>query len=270
MPVVVPRDPPPLYSWEVLPGLYPTLPPPRRPRVRMRRMAEVALIAVAVLAVVLGGFLAALGTEAPAAGSYAVSGTVFDQTPGGGLLPAVGATVVVTDESSTKLVEQTSATGRFSFTSVPTGGVTLNITQPGYTAVSLVTFASSVYDAGTTGLSVTLTPGSTTNVTTVALSPFSDLESFLASIGSGVILLGLVAIVGGIAAVVTARSDRPAVGVVGGAAGVLAPVALYFLALGGVFPTLLTGSAVLAAVGAFAATTRTFEIYQLGPESRGS
>jgi hypothetical protein len=146
------------------------------------------------------------------------------------------------------------------------GGITLNITQPGYAPVTVVTFASTVYDAGTTGLSVTLTPGGSANSTTVALSPFSDLESFLASIGSGVVLLGLVACVGGFAAVVTARSDRPAVGVVGGAAGVLAPVALYFLALGGVFPELVTGAAVLATVGAFATTTRALEIFQLGPE----
>jgi len=233
-------------------------------------MAEVALIAVAVLAVVLGGFLAALGTEAPASGSYAVSGTVFERVAGGGVLPAVGASVVLTDESPTHQTVLTSASGGFSFSGVPTGGISLNITQPGYAAVSLVTFASSVYDAGTTGLSVTLTPGSSANVTTLALTPFPDLESFLASIGSGVLLLGLVAVVGGVAAVVTARSDRPAVGVVGGAAGVLAPLALYFLALGGVFPTLISGSAVLAAVGAFAVTTRTFEIYQMGPESRGA
>ncbi|MGC2360173.1 MAG: hypothetical protein WA691_07740, partial [Thermoplasmata archaeon] len=32
VPAVVPRDPPPLYSWEVLPGLYPALPRPRVPR----------------------------------------------------------------------------------------------------------------------------------------------------------------------------------------------------------------------------------------------
>jgi len=231
-------------------------------------MAEVALIAVAVLAVVLGGFLALLGTEAPASGSYDVNGTVFERTVNGLTIPAIGATVVLTDEGPTALIQHTSGSGQFSFSGIPTGGITVNISQSGYAPVSVVTFASSVYDAGTTSLSVTLTPGTSSNGTTVALSPFPNLESFLASIGSGVVLLGLVAVVGGIAAVVTARSDRPAVGVVGGAAGILAPVALYFLALGSIFPAVISGSAVLAAVGAFAVTTRTFEIYQMGPESR--
>ena len=233
-------------------------------------MAEGALIGVAVIAVVLGGFLAALGAEAPAAGSYVVSGTVLEEAPGGGTLPAFGATVTLTDESPIAVVQHTSASGAFSFTDVPTGGISLNITLPGYAPVTVVTFASSVYDAGTTGLSVTLVPGSSANGSTVAMSPFPDLESFLASIGSGVVLFGIVALVGGFAAVVTARSDRPAVGVVGGVAGILAPLALYFLALSGVFPELIAGAAVLATLGAFVATTRTFEIVQVGPESRKS
>ncbi|MGC2788982.1 MAG: hypothetical protein WA547_02845, partial [Thermoplasmata archaeon] len=48
VPAVVPRDPPPLYSWEVLPGLYPALPRPRVPRWRARRAAAAALLVVAV------------------------------------------------------------------------------------------------------------------------------------------------------------------------------------------------------------------------------
>jgi len=270
VPVVVPRDPPPLYSWEVLPGLYPTLSPPRRPRVRLRRMAEVALIGVAVVAVVLGGFLTVLGAEALTPESYVVSGTVFEMGPGGASTPASGATVVLTGEGTTMQTEVTSLSGAFSFSNVPAGGITVNVSLSGYSPVSVETFASSVYDAGTTDLSITLSPGSATQGTTVALSPFPDLESFVASIGSGVVLLGLVAVVAGVAAVVTARRDRPAVGVVGGVAALLVPVALYFLALGGVFPTIIAGTAVLAGFGAFATTTRTIEIFQVGPESRTS
>ena len=268
MPVVVPRDPAPLYSWEVIPGLYPALPLPRRPRVRMRRLAQAALVGVAVLAVVLGGILAVLGTEATAPGTYVVSGTVDLQLPGGGTIPASGATVVLTDEKPGKVVQRTSSSGGFSFSGAPVGGISLNVSAAGYAPVTVVTFASSIYDAGTTGLIVTLVPGTSANGTTVALSPFPDLESFLASIGSGVALLAIVAVVGGVAALVTARSDRPAVGVVGGSAGLLAPLALYFLALGDVFPTLIVGTAALGALGAFAATTRTLEIFQIGPDSR--
>jgi hypothetical protein len=269
LPVVVPRDPPPLYSWEVLPGLYPALPMPRRSRIRVRRLAQGALVGVAVLAVVFGGILAVLGTEASAPGSYTVSGTVLRQS-GGTDLPAFGATIVLTVDGGHRQVETVLASGAFSFSNVSVGGISLNISEPGYAPVDVVTFASTIYNAGTTGLSITLVPGGPDNATTIALSPFPDLETFLASIGSGIVVFGIVALAGGSAAVVTARANRPAVGVVGGAAGVLAPVAFVFLALDGAFPMLTAGTAVLAAFGAFAATTRAFEIFQVGPESRGA
>lgn len=265
VPVLVPRDPPPLYSWEVLPGLYPALPPPRRPRVRMRRIAQAALVGVAALAVLLGAVLGVLGAEALGAGSYAVSGVVFEQTAHG-TFPATGATVVLSNDAGQTTVLHTGPSGTFAFSGVTPGGISLNITLPNYAPVTVATFASPVYNAGTTGLSVTLVPGTSSNATTDMLSPFPDLESFVASIGSGVALLGIVAVAGGAAAVITGRSDRPAVGVVGGAAGVLSPLALYFLALSGVFPVLVVGTAVVAALGAFAATTRTLEILQVGPE----
>ena len=233
-------------------------------------MAQAALIGIVVLAVVLGGLLSVLGAEALTPESYSVSGTVWEEVPGGGSIPAPAATVILTDERSSGVTESTSPTGTFSFSNVPAGGIALNVSLSGYGPVTVNTFASSVYNTGTTGLSITLSPGSSGNGTTVALSPFPDLESFLASVGSGVVLLGIIAIIGGIAAVITARSDRQAVGVVGGSAGVLAPVALYLLALVGVFPAVVFGAAVLAALGAFAATTRTLEIFQVGPESRTS
>jgi len=268
VPVVVPRDPPPLYSWEVVPGLYPALPSPRRPRVTLRRLAQVALVSVAAIAVVLGGVLAVLGAEALGPGSYVVSGTVLEGGSGGGGVPASGATVVLTTDGGQEVVQHTGANGVFSFSHVPVGGISLNVTLPEYAPATVTTFASAVYSTGTTGLTVTLVPGSLGNGTTTALSPFPDLESFVASIGSGVALLGIVAVFGGVAAVVTARSDRPPVGVVGGAAGLLAPAALYFLSIGGIFPMLTAGTAVLAAFGAFAATSRTVELFQVGPESR--
>jgi len=270
VPVVVPREPPPLYTWEVVPGLYPPLPPARRPRVSLRRMAQVALVGVAAVAVALAGVLVVLGDQALGPGTYTVSGTVAESGPGPHYGPALGATVVLTTDSGQMLFSRTGPGGTFSFSNVPAGGISLNVSAPSFAPVTVETFASPVYNAGTTGLSVTLVPGGLANGTTTTLSPFSDLESFLASIGSGAVLLGMVAVLGGVAAVLTRRSDRPAVGVVGGAAGVLAPAALYFLALGGLFPVVTVGMAFLAAFGAFAAATRTVEILQVGPESRTS
>ena len=265
---MVPRDPPPLYSWEVLPGLYPALPVPRRPKVRVRRLAQGALVAIAVVAIALGATLAVLGNEATTPAYYTVSGTVYEQVGVGGTTPASGATVTLTTDGGSRVVETTTFSGAFSFSRVPVGGISVNVTAPGYAPVTITTFASTVYNTGTSDLSVTLVPGTAANGTAVALSPFPDLESFLASVGSGVVLLGIVAAAGGLAAWVTGRSDRPAVGVVGGSAALLAPVALYFLALGGIFPEVVVGEAVLAALGAFTATVRTMTIVQVGPESR--
>ena len=265
VPVVVPRDLPPLYSWEVIPGLYPALPSPRRPRVRVRRMAEVALVVVAVLAVGLAGAFAVLGWEALGPASYPVSGTVLEQN-GFREVAAVGATVTLTVNGGASTSTSTDLNGHFAFTNVGPGGIALNVTAPGFAPVTLLTFDSPVYATATTGLTVVLVGGSVSNATTVSLSPFPDLETFVASIGSGVALLGIIALIGGWAAVVTARSNRPAVGVVGGAGGLLAPVALYFLSIGGIFPYLLGVTAALAAAGAFATTARCLEIYQVGPE----
>ena len=265
VPVVVPRDLPPLYTWEVLPGLYPALPPPRRPRLRVRRMAQVALAVVAALAVVLASAYVVLGAEALGPATYDVSGTVMEQKSSQDV-PAVGATVLLTVNGGSPDRVLTGTDGSFAFSKVAAGGISINVTQPQYAPVTVDTFASPIYGTGSTGLSILLVPGNASNGTTRVLTPFSDLETFLASIGSAAALLGIVAILGGWAAIVTGRSDRPAVGVVGGAGGILAPVAIFFLSLGSVFPDLIAGSAALAAVGAFAVATRSLEILQVGPE----
>ncbi len=78
VPVVVPRDPPPLYSWEVLPELYPPLPPPRRSRWRAQRVVAFVLVAVAIVAIALLGALAGYGVEANAPAHYPVNGVVVE------------------------------------------------------------------------------------------------------------------------------------------------------------------------------------------------
>jgi hypothetical protein len=265
VPVVVPRDLPALYSWEVLPNLYPTLPRPRIPRWRARQAAAGALLGVVLLAGVFGGVLAYYGLAALSPGSYAVNGTVDRELPGGATAPAAGATVTLTQEGGRTLLGVVAADGSFSFSSVPTGGISLNVSLAGYAPVTVDTFASPVYDAGTTGISVTLAMGGLGNSSTVSLSPFTSLEGLLASIGSGIALLGLVATVAAVAAVLTLRQDRPAVGVVGGGAGLLAPLALYLLTLATAFPALVDASALLAGFGGFALALRAVELGQTGP-----
>ena len=267
--VVVPRDPPPLYSWEVLPGLYPALPPPKVPRWRPRRAAAFALVATAVIAAVLAGFLAYYGVEAQAAGSFRISGTIDATLSNGVTVPASDARVLLTTEGNQSTVEYTGPTGDFAFDGVPTGGVTLNITLAGYSPVDVQSFVSTIYSSGNTGIQVTLSPGGPSNGTTLALSPFPDLETFVASIDSGVVLLFLAAGVAGGAAAITLRSDRPAIGIVGGGAGLFAPIALYFLALGPVFPTLVGISSIVAGLGTFCLAIRAGELARYGTTDLG-
>jgi len=264
VPVVVPRDPPPLYTWEVLPGLYPALPRPRVPKWRVRRAAAVALVVVAVVAAGLTAGLAYAAWYANQPATFTVNGTVFHAS-GGTDVPLAGAVVTLTNDVNQSTSQTTGFDGSFSFTGVREGGVALNVTATGYAPVTVWTFASLVYAAPTTGLGIVLTPGSAANGSTVTLSPFPDLEQFLASVGAGAVLLGIVALVAGFAAVVTLRSDRPAVGVVGGAAGLLAPLALVYLSLATALPLVMEVTAVTAGAGAFVLAMRVVQIAQTGP-----
>lgn len=263
-PVVVPRDPPPLYSWEVVPGLYPPLPRPRVPRWNPRRAAVAALVGVVLLTLVFASAFVYLGLAAGSSGTFAVSGTVY-RSLGSGVVPAAGATVVLTKDSGGQLETTTLADGSFAFSGVPSGGVAINISLPAYVPVIVSTFVSSVYDAGTTGLTVTLTPGPSGTPTAISLSPFANLESFLASVGVAAVLFAAVAAVAAAAAWGTRRQDRPALGVVGGAAGLLAPTVLYLLEIGTAFPLLTAATAAVAGFGAFALALRTVELARTSP-----
>jgi Carboxypeptidase regulatory-like domain len=264
VPVLVPRDLPPLYSWEVYPGLYPPLNRPRVPRWRARRAVAAALLAVAVLAAALAAVLVYDGYDASRPASFMVDGTV-EHAVAGVVQPFPGATVALTNDAGHRTSLLTASDGSFSFSNVPPGGVTVNVTAPGYSPQTLTTFVSVVYVTQTTGLVIFLSPGGAANASTVSLAPFPDLEQFLASIGSGAVLLGIIALVAGFAAVATFRQDRPAVGVVGGAAGLLAPLVMFYLSMSMVFPLLEDLSAVLAAAGSFTLALRAIQMAQTGP-----
>ncbi len=265
VPVVVPRDPPPLYSWEVLPGLYPTLPRPRAPRWQARRVAATGLVGIVVLAAAFAGILTYYGVAATGPATYTVSGTVYAESISGSERPAAGASVTIDEENGGTQVADTGIGGGFSFSSVPSGGMALHVALGDYEPGTVSTFASPGYDAGTSSIAVVLVPVGYGNSTNASLTPFPDLESFLASIGTGVVLLGLVAVIALVAAWLTLRADRPALGVIGGAAGLTAPIALYLLALGYAFPVVLTATTVLAAFGGFTLAVRAIDIGQVAP-----
>ncbi|MCI4372478.1 MAG: carboxypeptidase-like regulatory domain-containing protein [Thermoplasmata archaeon] len=261
VPVVLPRDPPPLYSWEVIPGLYPYLPTPRVPRWRASRAAAGALVSVAIIAAVLAGTLGYYAVAATVPASFSVSGTITLQ-PSGGSNPyaAIGALVVATDEAGHNYSTSSGIDGAFVLNHLPTGGIAVNVSFPGFAPETVDIFLSSVYSAGSSELDVTLVAGNVSNGTLGSVTPFVNLETFVAAIGGGVVLLGLVAAIAGAAAILTLRSDRPALGVVGGGAGLFAPLALVFLDLGDPFPILLVASALVAAIGGFALGIRAIEM----------
>jgi hypothetical protein len=263
VPVVAPRDLPPLYSWEVYPGLYPELPRPRVPRWRLRPAAAAALVIVAVASAGIAGGLLFAGWDADQPAHYTISGTVVSGTAGGG--PVAGARVTLTNDAGQNTSALTGFDGAFSFSNVPEGGVALNVSATGYAPATLYAFVSNVYATQTTGLEIPLSPGTVSNGTSIALTPFPDMEQFLASVGAAAALLAMIALVAGFAAVATIREDRPAIGVVGGAAGLLSPLALVYLSLSSALPVLIDTTAVTAAAGAFVLALRALQLAQTGP-----
>ncbi|HXW66286.1 MAG TPA: carboxypeptidase-like regulatory domain-containing protein [Thermoplasmata archaeon] len=264
VPVVAPRDPPPLYTWEVMPGLYPALPSPRLPRRRSGRPIAVTLIAIAVVAAALAGVLAYDGWLAVQPASFAVAGTV-EHAENGLLVPIAGATVRLTNDANQSTSLTTGLNGGFAFAGVPPGGVSLNVSAVGFSPVTVTTFVSSVYAAPATGLMVELSPGGANNGTAVALAAFPDLEQFEAALGSGAVLLAIVTVVAGAAAVATDRDERPALSVVGGAAGILSPFVLFYLSLSNVFPLLTLATAALAGAGTVVVGVRAARLAETGP-----
>jgi hypothetical protein len=261
VPVVVPHDPPPLYTWEVLPALYPYLPTPRVPRWRATRAAATALVCVAITAAILAGVLGYYAVAATAPASFTVTGTVqLQPNPQENPFPAIGALVVATDEAGRNVSTTTGFDGTFTIGGLPTGGIALNVSYAGYSPLTLDIFLSTVYSAGANGVDVTLTSGNNSTGTLGSVTPFVNLETFVAAIGGAIVLLGLVAAIAGAAAILTLRSDRPALGVVGGGAGLVAPFALVFLDLGNPFPILLVASALVAGFGGFALGIRAIEM----------
>lgn len=252
VPVVVPRELPPLYSWEVVPGLYPHLAIPRRPRWRSGAVASVALAIAAVLAATVAGILAVEGYVASEPARYTVSGTVYDCPEGPFVCPIDGAAVVLSVNGNDYASAVTGVNGAFRFPNVPNGGLELNVTAPGFGPTNVYTFASRSYSTGTEGLGVEMFAGSADNVSVDTLTPFGDLTTLLAYVGSGAVLAGMGAVAAGAAAVLVRRPGGGVPGVIGAGAAIAVPGVLFLLSVTDVYPEAAYVAAVAGGVGGFA------------------
>ena len=252
VPIVAARDPPPLFTWEVFPSVYPSLPVPRAPGARLMTVVGLALIAATLLLAGLAGFLVWNGVQAVGPGSFSLHGTVV-HGPGAGQ-PIAGATVNVSGESGMHALVVTNSSGQFLIRGIPAGGVFVNVSAPGYNTVLVEVFLSSIYvsTSPSSALVVTLTASTGPTSTTVVPSPFPTLENLLASLGSAAVLLGIAGAIAGLGARAALRRGRVTHAVVGGAAALVAPAALFALGETVVFPYLELPTVVLAAVGALA------------------
>lgn len=237
-PVLAPRDPPPLFSWEAYPNLYPALPPPRRAGPAMRRLTVGTLLATTVLLLGLAGFLLWGGAAALGPGHFTLSGTVAGST--GAAIP--GATVSLRSEAGYNETVLADATGGFRFAGIPTGAAVLNVSAPGFQTVNVDLLFSPTYTATGAGpdgqVAVTLQHGPANPPSQVLVSPFANLETLVASLFSATVLLALAGAVA-VAGTVSARQGRrPIVATAASAGAIAAPVALVLLGATAVFPLL--------------------------------
>lgn len=264
MPVVPPTNPPPIFSWEVYPNVYPPPPPLRAPSRSVGRLATVALVACALLLMGLGGALVFSGAEALGPASFRLSGIVEF---GGSHLPLQGAAVSLGSETGWTETVTTPANGTFHFAGIPAGGATLNVTAVGMAPVTVGMFFSPSFrstGAGPGGLVILLAPGSAANAATVFESPFPDLESFVASVWSAGVLLFLGAIIAAVGGWLAYHRRRPTVGVAGGLSAAVAPFALAILGVTTAFPLVAYPAATTVGLGLVAAILELIPVVNVG------
>jgi hypothetical protein len=249
--VIATRDPPPLFTWESFPQIYPSPALPRYIGARMRRGVAVLLAAVLVLLVLTTAGMAWQGELTAFGPTYTVAGHVLvPSAHGSTTVPVAGAEVNVSGESGFDRSVTADAAGGFRVAGVPTGAITVNVTAPGFSPLVVELFASPVYSAGgsLTNLTLTPTPGGPNTVFTSVETEYPTLESLLAVLFSGSALLAISTLIAGAGLWMFRREHLPW-GVVGGMAGVLAPVAIGELGIGSLVLWLSILSYVGGAVG---------------------
>lgn len=256
LPVVPPRDPAPLFSWEAFPQLYPAAHPPRPIGPLVQRVGGGLLIGITVVLLILAGGLFSQGAAALPGHSYVVAGHVT-AAPGVGSPagPVSGARVNLTGEDGFSAVTYTAPNGAFRVGGVPTGEITINVTAVGFSPLVMELFASRPYSApaSVSDLALQISAGNDSTSTIEVLTPFSSLENFLATLWSGTAVLGLAAVVSAAGAVRLLGRERLAYGVAGGMAGALAPIVLYTLGVAGMF-SWMTDLAVAVGLAGLTAT----------------
>jgi hypothetical protein len=256
VPVIHPRDPAPLFSWEAFPHLLPRAGIPWSSSTVGRTLTNVLLGISLVLMVGLVALLFTTGAGAFPQHQYTVSGTVNEASPfSPGTVALAGATVRVTGSDGFSATTTSAADGSFSVGGVPSGGIVLNVTASGFAPTQLDLFDSPVYSApsgGTVGINVTLAPGSDVNGALLVESEFPSLEALIATLWAGAIVLAVAAGIVGAAFRLDRRGEHPAWGVAGAGASLVAPVAILELSLGGVVPLSVPLSLGLGLAGAIA------------------
>lgn len=241
--IVADRDPPPLYTWEVYPDLYPSAPIPRGEPHRWGPGIVALLFAAAIVLAGLAAALAVDGAVTDGAGPYAVAGHILSEGPNGAV-PLPGALVQLVGEAGVTRTTVTDALGTFRFASVAPGGISLNVSYPGLAPVQLELFASPFYATGSVNdLRIVLTASGIDPTGTNVETAFPDLESYLTSVGSAAVLLAGGAIAAGLAAA-AARRRVSALVVAGGAGAAVAPVACLIV---GLVPTMASVTAATVA-----------------------
>lgn len=251
VPFVPPRELPPLFSWEVVPGLYPQLVPPRPPRWRIDRAAAIALAIAAAFSAAAAGVLAYDGYAAAQPAEYTISGVVYEPS-GAAVRPLAGATVLLSSNGGPPISRITGLNGAFVFSAVPAGGIAINISAPGFSPVLVYAFASRSYSTQTQGLGVVLAPGPTGNETIDALTPFGDLETLLAYAGGAAVLLAGAALACAAGAYALRRPDGAVLGVIGAGAAIAVPVLLLLLSVTTPYPDSGYVGGVAGGAGGFA------------------
>lgn len=227
------------------------MPPPRQPRWKSSTVLLAALLAIAVLTVALAGVVVGEGYGADRGGPFTISGSVVVELGGGRTQPLTGAQVVVSGEGGFSVTTASGIRGTFVVNGVPPGGVNITVISGTYRPATLTTFVSSVYDAGSTGLTIDVGNSTQTTGNAYVLSPFASMEGFLASVGSAAALLLLVGILAAVGALSSSRPGGGVVAALGGGAGACAPAVLYLLYLAGPFPWITLGAAIAGGWGAF-------------------